>query len=143
MGETGIADRTGLLTGQLGNPLIGKAEFLEAHPFFRGVRQTIGLQTGFGTDDVFDLMQEPRVIMGDLVNFLNGHTEAHGLGDAQQTVRHRGAERGTDGGVAWLGLAVIEFKGGFVEAGQAGFHGAQRFLVTLGEGTADGHDLTH
>ena len=85
-----------------------------------------------GVDDLLDLGQEPAIDLGVLVDFLQRHADAEGVGDVPQALGAR---------VRQLVGDRVRIDGLEVEAVDAGLQPAQRLLQRFLEGAADGHDL--
>ena len=69
-----------LLAGQLGQARIGKAHRLEAAQAFASLGKPFVRDVRLDGDDGFDLAQEPGIIAGDLLDFVQRKTVAHRLG---------------------------------------------------------------
>ena len=82
MVDAELADFVFRLVGKAGNDDIGHAVAFGQADIVDS--QVIALQIGFQIDDVFDLMEEPQVIAGDIVNLFFTDTEAQGLGDDEE-----------------------------------------------------------
>ena len=82
MVEAELADFVFRLVGKAGNDDIGHAVTFGQADIVDS--QVIALQIGFQIDDVFDLMEEPQVIAGDIVNLFFTDTETQGLGDDEE-----------------------------------------------------------
>ena len=130
-----------LHAGKRGEPRVGKAGRLEPLEIGGVPGQAEFAHAGFERDDVGEPLQEPQVDLGDVVRLGDAHAEPQRLGDLEQPVGRRLADRGAQG-VDVVALAeALDLN--LVEPGQSGLQRAQRLLQRFGEGAADRHRLAH
>ncbi len=98
------------------------------------VRQAVGGDPLLLGDDLGDVAQEPRIEMGDRVDFLDREAFAEGLRDLEDTVGRLARKRGGD--LVALGAFELEHA---VEPVEPGFEPAQRLLHAFLEAAADRH----
>ena len=132
-------DLLGREAGEPAEPRVGKAHRLEPAQRRRRRRQALVADLGFRVDDAAHLRQEPRIDPAGGVDVVIAHAEPHRLGDLEDAVGRRRAERGADG---VLVVALAEpGDADLVEAGEPGLQRAQRLLQAFLEGAADRHRL--
>ncbi len=127
--------------GQFGQAGIGETGALELAQTCRIQRvDAVGGHLGFGLDDLFDLVQEPRVDVREREHLFHAETGAERITHEEQALRARGLELALDGGdVVFVG----QVQAGRVQADLAGFQTTQRLLQRLLEGAAHRHHLAH
>ena len=120
---------SGLHAGERGEPLVGETLLLEIEQFLGAGRQAGGAHFRLDLHELLDLAQEPRLVFRRLGNLLDRETVAERLGDHQDAVGRRPRQRTHDGGLV---RCALDFH--LIQAGEAGFHRAQRLLQRLLEG---------
>ena len=132
--EAELADFVFRLVGKAGNDDIGHAVAFGQADIVDS--QVIALQIRFQIDDVFDLMEEPQVIAGDIVNLFFTDTETQGLGDDEEpfVILFLQEFDNIDEGFAFELL-----HGNVVNAD---FQGADRFEESPFKATVESHDFT-
>ena len=99
----------------------------------RAVLEPALLDRELGVDDLLDLGEEPAIDPGVVVDFLQRHADAEGVGDVPQPLRRAGS--------ASSSAMVVRVDGLEIEAVDAGLQAAQRLLQRFLEGAADRHHL--
>ena len=123
--------------GQDRQPGVGKTHRLEVAECAGGAGNAVRLHLGFQIDDGLQLLQEPAVDLAAVIDLVVADAETEGLGDLQQAIRRRGAERSLDG-VAVVALAEpLDLD--LVEPLEAGFERAQGLLQGFRKCPSDGH----
>lgn len=99
----------------------------------------------FKIDEFFDLGQEPAVDLGELEDFFDGESGAHGVADEENAFGIGDGKFGGDDVAREDGAVAKELCAdapGFAVAAQSGasdFEGAQGFLERFFEGAPNGH----
>lgn len=110
--------------GEHGEACIGEAHGLERAHAEGVARQAVLPDLLLHVDDAAHLAEEPGIDLAGLEDVLVRPAEPHGLGDLEQTVRRRRAERGADGVLVVVAAEALDLD--LVEAGQPGLEPAQR-----------------
>ena len=116
----------------------GKAAVREAHSLetaellARQSRQAALLELQLGVDDFLDLRQKPRIDLRVLENLFQRHPDAERIGDVPQSLR---------AGISELVADLLRVDCLQVEAVDAGFQPAERFLQRFLKRAADRHHL--